>query len=232
MSAAGDPIDLVGAAARDEVPVLGGDDTVELLRTARRIAIVGASAHEWRASHSVMDYLLEQGYDCVPVTPMASEILGRPCHPTLEAATAEGGPFDIVDVFRRPEFAPEIARSAVRAGLRRAVAADSRRQLGRCAYRPRGRPEGGHGPLHRAWTIGACASCGSVRRAPERTASADPTGVSSTAQTSLEGPEVETPAATSPDRSRRSISDPADGHGAKGAPPAYHASVVDEPAEG
>jgi predicted CoA-binding protein len=100
------------------VPVLDADGARELLRTARRIAIVGASTHEWRASHSVMEYLLEQGYECVPVTPMASEILGRRCYPTLEAAVADGGPFDIVDVFRRPEFAADIARSAVALGCR------------------------------------------------------------------------------------------------------------------
>jgi predicted CoA-binding protein len=99
------------------VPVLDGDGARELLRTARRIAVVGASAHEWRASHSVMEYLLEQGFDCVPVTPMSSEILGRRCFPTLEAAVADGeAPFDIVDVFRRPEFAADIARSAVALG--------------------------------------------------------------------------------------------------------------------
>jgi predicted CoA-binding protein len=111
-----DPIDFVGAPARDPVPVLGPDEAVELLRAARRIAIVGASIHEWRASHSVMEYLLEQGYECAPITPMASEILGRTCHPTLEAAVAAGGPFDIVDVFRRPEHTPDIARSAVALG--------------------------------------------------------------------------------------------------------------------
>jgi predicted CoA-binding protein len=109
---------LTGDAAQDPVQVLGPDETVELLRAARRIAIVGASIHEWRASHSVMEYLLEQGYECVPVTPMASEILGRRCYPTLEAAVAEveSGPFDIVDVFRRAEFTPDIARSAVALG--------------------------------------------------------------------------------------------------------------------
>jgi predicted CoA-binding protein len=118
VSAAGEPIDLVGTGPRDPVPVLAPDETVELLRSARRIAIVGASAHDWRASHSVMEYLLEQGYDCVPVTPMASEILGRHCFPTLETAVADGGPFDIVDVFRRPEHTPDIARSAVALGCR------------------------------------------------------------------------------------------------------------------
>jgi predicted CoA-binding protein len=113
---------LLGDADRSypdaSVPVLNGDGARELLRLARRIAIVGASAHEWRASHSVMEYLVDQGYECVPVTPMSPEILGRRCFATLEDAVADGGPFDIVDVFRRPEHVPDIARSAVATGCR------------------------------------------------------------------------------------------------------------------
>lgn len=89
---------------------------IELLRVSRRIAIVGASSRPWRASNSVMRYLLEHGYDCVPVNPQRAEVLGRACYPTLEAAATAGGPFDIVDVFRRPEHTPEIARSAVATG--------------------------------------------------------------------------------------------------------------------
>jgi predicted CoA-binding protein len=65
-----------------------------------------------------MEYLIEQGYDCMPITPMASEILGRQCHPTLDSAVADGGPFDIVDVFRRPEYTSDVARSAVALGCR------------------------------------------------------------------------------------------------------------------
>jgi predicted CoA-binding protein len=101
-----------------EVPTLDGETAREVLRQARRIAVVGASLHEWRASHRVMAYLLSQGYDCVPVTPNAREILGRPCFPTLEEAAAhvQEGTFDIVDVFRRAEHTPDIARSAVALG--------------------------------------------------------------------------------------------------------------------
>jgi hypothetical protein len=84
---------------------------------ARSIAIVGASPDPGRPSHSVMSYLLEQGYECVPVTPRAEEILGQVTYPSLEAAVAASGHgFDIVDVFRRAEHTPAIARSAVALG--------------------------------------------------------------------------------------------------------------------
>lgn len=102
--------------APNGLPLLSDGATLELLRDARRIAVVGASNLPWRASNSVMGYLLDQGYECVPVNPNHREVLGQRCYPSLEAAVAATGPFDIVDVFRRPEFTPEIARSAVATG--------------------------------------------------------------------------------------------------------------------
>lgn len=98
--------------------LLSDVDAVELLRSARRIAVIGASPLPWRASNSVMRYLLDHGYECVPVNPNHAEVMGRPSYPSLEAAVAATGPFDIVDVFRRPEFTPDIARSAVATGCR------------------------------------------------------------------------------------------------------------------
>ena len=88
-----------------------------MLRTASTIAIVGASPNPWRPSHSVMRYLLDRGYGCVPITPKADDVLGHRSYPTLEAAVeASGVAFDIVDVFRRSEYVPDIARSAVALG--------------------------------------------------------------------------------------------------------------------
>jgi uncharacterized protein len=98
------------------LPLLDDEAAAELLRSATRIAVVGASTWPWRASNSVMRYLLGKGYDCVPVNPHHARVLGRLCFPTLEGAVTATGPFDIVDVFRRPEFTPEVARSAVATG--------------------------------------------------------------------------------------------------------------------
>jgi len=103
---------------RGPVPVLGKAGALDLLRAARRIAVVGASDDPRRPSHSVMRYLQQQGYECVPVNPNAREILGVAAFATLEEAVAASGPFDIVDVFRRPEHAAGVARSTVATGCR------------------------------------------------------------------------------------------------------------------
>jgi predicted CoA-binding protein len=114
-----DPIRFVDEPVDERpVPLLDADAAREVLRVAQRIAVVGASPNRWRASNSVMAYLLDHGFECVPVNPNEPTILGQACFPTLEAAVAGTGGtrFDIVDVFRRPEFAPDIARSAVTLG--------------------------------------------------------------------------------------------------------------------
>lgn len=98
------------------VPILTGDEPARLLARVKRIAMVGASANPARPSHGVMRQLLGWGYEVVPINPNGSEILGQRVYATLEEATEATGRFDIVDVFRRPEHTPGIARSAVATG--------------------------------------------------------------------------------------------------------------------
>lgn len=100
------------------VPTLDLDGALDLLRRVRRIAVIGASPDPGRPSHGVMRYLMHHGYECVPVNPMAREVLGVRAYRSLEEAVADTGPFHLVDVFRRPEHAPAIARSAVATGVR------------------------------------------------------------------------------------------------------------------
>lgn len=100
------------------VPTLDMAGAIALLRRVRRIAVIGASPDPGRPSHGVMRYLMHHGYECVPVNPMARDVLGVRSHRTLEEAVAETGRFDLVDVFRRPEHAPDISRSAVETGAR------------------------------------------------------------------------------------------------------------------
>jgi predicted CoA-binding protein len=90
-----------------------GRDPAELLRDAKTIAVVGASPEPSRSSHSVMRYLLEQGYRCIPVNPGCDEVLGIP---TVGSLAEIEEPIDMVDVFRRPQFCAAHAREAVEAG--------------------------------------------------------------------------------------------------------------------
>jgi len=75
------------------------DDTLrEILTTTSRIALIGASAKPWRASHEVMRFLLDRGYDVTPVNP---GLAGQRIHDrTVVATLAEAAPLDMVDVFR------------------------------------------------------------------------------------------------------------------------------------
>jgi predicted CoA-binding protein len=79
----------------------------EILRSARRIAVVGLSPKPERPSYGVASYLQRAGYTIIPVRPTGTIILGEPVRPDLRAAAATG-PIDIVNVFRRSEFVPAL----------------------------------------------------------------------------------------------------------------------------
>jgi predicted CoA-binding protein len=87
----------------------------QILSETKTIALVGASPNPARPSHSVMRYLLAQGYRVIPVRPLDLEVLGMPCVASL-AEIEE--PIDLVDVFRREDAAPGHAREAVEAGAK------------------------------------------------------------------------------------------------------------------
>jgi predicted CoA-binding protein len=88
---------------------------MELLAARPVIALVGASSRIERPSHTVMRQLLEQRYPVIPVNPNEREVLGLRCYPDLRAVPRRIG---LVDVFRRAEATPEIARAAVEVGAR------------------------------------------------------------------------------------------------------------------
>ncbi len=90
----------------------------DVLRTTRRIAVVGASSNETRPSFGVFRYLVHQGYECVPVNPAERSVLGVPAFRTLREVVEASGPFDLVDVFRRSELCEPHAREAVEIGAR------------------------------------------------------------------------------------------------------------------
>jgi predicted CoA-binding protein len=90
-------------------------DAADLLREARTIAVVGLSADPARDSNSVARYLQRVGYRVIPVNPHLQEVLGERAYPSLSELPE---PPDIVDVFRRAEHTPPIARDAVAIGAK------------------------------------------------------------------------------------------------------------------
>ena len=95
------------------------DDAIrQLLLDAKVIAVVGLSANPDRASNQVAWYLHHQGYRLFGINPACpeSEVFGGV--PMLASLDEVPEPIDIVDVFRRPEYTPDVARDAVAAGAR------------------------------------------------------------------------------------------------------------------
>lgn len=94
----------------------------DILTGVRTIAIVGASPRQHRPSHGVMRYLQQQGYRTIPVNPFAcgapgapDAILGERCYANLAEVPV---PIDMVDVFRRSEFAGAAVDDAIAAGAK------------------------------------------------------------------------------------------------------------------
>ena len=95
---------------------MANDKTIrDLLSSAQTIAVVGLSNNPLRASHNVAEYLQSKGYRIIPVNPNVTEVLGERAVASLDEIS---GPIDIVDVFRRSEYVPEIVDAAIRKGAR------------------------------------------------------------------------------------------------------------------
>jgi predicted CoA-binding protein len=92
------------------------DDVMRRIFTeSQTIAVVGASPSPHRAGHYIPAYLQEHGYRIIPVNPNHDEVLGEKCYDSLEDIPE---PVDCVEVFRRPEYTPDVARQAVTIGAR------------------------------------------------------------------------------------------------------------------
>lgn len=87
----------------------------EILEHAHTIAVVGLTDRDGRASYGVSRFMQSQGYRIVPVNPRIQSSLGEKAYPDLDAAhEALGGRIDLVNVFRAPEFVPEIVKDVIR----------------------------------------------------------------------------------------------------------------------
>jgi predicted CoA-binding protein len=88
-----------------------------LLGEAHTIAVVGLSSKPSRPSLGVAEYLQDHGYRIIPVNPRETEVLGERAYATLADIPADVH-VDVVDVFRRAEDTPDVARDAVTIGAK------------------------------------------------------------------------------------------------------------------
>ena len=86
-----------------------------ILQQSKVIAVVGLSSNPDRSSYGVASYLQKRGYRIIPVNPNETEVLGERSYARLEDITEK---VDVVDVFRRAEYTPEIVKSAIAIGAK------------------------------------------------------------------------------------------------------------------
>ncbi|SRR5216683_1967138 len=91
-----------------------------ILSKPTTVAVVGCSDDPGRDSLKIAQLLKTKGFRVIPVNPQLQpealrKELGERCYPDVESIP---GPVEMVDVFRRPEYLPEIAEQAVRKGAR------------------------------------------------------------------------------------------------------------------
>lgn len=91
-------------------------ETIEhILETSKTIAVVGLSSSPFRAGYYVPEYLQQQGYRIIPVNPELEESLGERAYPDLYSVPE---PIDVVLIFRRPQYIPEVVDAAVSVGAK------------------------------------------------------------------------------------------------------------------
>jgi predicted CoA-binding protein len=90
------------------------DEIRSILERSKKIAIVGLSPKKERDSNKVAKYLMENGYEIVPVNPGQKEILGLKCYRTLEEIPY---PVDVADLFLSPIRVPPVVDQAIKIGI-------------------------------------------------------------------------------------------------------------------
>ncbi|NQV30800.1 MAG: CoA-binding protein [Candidatus Marinimicrobia bacterium] len=89
-------------------------NTNQILLDSNTIAVVGASPNPQRPSHWISKYLMEKGYQVIPVNPGHSELFGVKCYPDVESIEMD---IDIVNIFRRSDEVEPIVVSALKKPL-------------------------------------------------------------------------------------------------------------------
>jgi predicted CoA-binding protein len=90
---------------------LHSDSELRKIYDLKNIAVVGMSKNEEKPAHFVPKYLIEHGYNVIPVNPTITEVLGRKSYPSIADMPED---VDVVDVFRRSEDAPVVVMDAMK----------------------------------------------------------------------------------------------------------------------
>lgn len=91
------------------------EEAIKILEMYKTIAVVGCSPKAWRDSHKVALYLLENGYEVIPVNPGQREILGKTCYKSL---TEIPDGVEVVDIFLDPKRVPPVVDQAIEIGAK------------------------------------------------------------------------------------------------------------------
>jgi len=95
----------------DTMKTTTSDEIGELLKRTKTIAVVGLSDSPLRPSYGVSAYMQSHGYKIIPVNPSIKGALGEKAVASLSEIEEK---IDMVDVFRRPEYVPELVDEAIR----------------------------------------------------------------------------------------------------------------------
>lgn len=91
------------------------DSEIREILSMKNVAVVGMSKNPEKDAHQIPKYLMNSGYNVIPVNPTADEILGKKCYKNLREIPSN---IDIVDVFRPSEDVPPIVKDAIAKGVK------------------------------------------------------------------------------------------------------------------
>ena len=86
------------------------DDEIREFLSLKKIAVVGMSKHSYKDAHTVPKYLIDNGYDVIPVNPTTNEILNRKCFEKVSDIQTD---IDIVNVFRPSDQVLDVIEEAI-----------------------------------------------------------------------------------------------------------------------
>ncbi|ACF12825.1 CoA-binding domain protein [Chloroherpeton thalassium ATCC 35110] len=94
-------------------------DYIEILKTYKTIAIVGVSDKPQRPSFTVTKYMIQAGYNIIPINPNLDEVLGLKCYPSLlELPEVVKQQVEVVNIFRKPQDVPPVVDEAIAIGAK------------------------------------------------------------------------------------------------------------------